>query len=542
MLVETNQLTQTVEVPVRILPKTLPAGTAIALDGSVPRDESIAGAPTDDAGFDPLLDLVAFSDANVDSLGDPGKGRMQARTAHLLRALQVAAGGNIILEHSFDTAGPTPLHAVGRALRLRHQTMPAGQLGAIAHRIGFTYVHNLGPDLALAVAAGERLAIVGAPGARIDAGLAFDLTIDPPPPSSGTVTWTIVTPGPARAHFVAHTGDAAPPPPVAIRRQVRLATETPGDLAVRVEYSLNGRTRSGTLALRIDAPTVPDGHAIDAAGNFDPDLAGIIGGLEAGFDAAYLVTHPAAPNVSFATPDSKRMQAATRDALDGLIALLVARGVGGDLKVVRAFVPGSSGVEGVGRQIVLDHSTLDKGVLAALAAHSFDYVSRGGGQVLGYVRPDNWLGLRLAPDAPFPPTLPLGDPVTLATNAGVPAGTYNWSMRKLGNGAGAFRTIMRPTAEFTPTQTGMAMLVLTYVAKDDTRAAPYSFEIRLQPEHDVPSTTIPKSQYDIIMNVLDAFHPIGVEVKTDNLRPHVREIQNDPQKAFPGYSFPNFRF
>ena len=47
---------------------------------------------------------------------------------------------------------------------------------------------------------------------------------------------------------------------------------------------------------------------------------------------------------------------------------------------------------------------------------------------------------------------------------------------------------------------------------------------------------------DIIMNVLDAFRPIGVEVRTDQIRKHVREIEQNPTKAFPAYSFPNFRF
>jgi hypothetical protein len=79
--------------------------------------------------------------------------------------------------------------------------------------------------------------------------------------------------------------------------------------------------------------------------------------------------------------------------------------------------------------------------------------------------------------------------------------------------------------------------------RDDLRAAPYTFEIRLKPALDVrPDIFIPKDQYDIIMNVLDAFHPIGVEVRTDHIRKHVGEIEQDPTKAFPAYSFPNFRF
>jgi hypothetical protein len=131
-----------------------------------------------------------------------------------------------------------------------------------------------------------------------------------------------------------------------------------------------------------------------------------------------------------------------------------------------------------------------------------------------------------------------------ATGDAIQFGTpiYNWSTRAVGAGAGSFDTLVRPTARFTPSKPGPLVLALTYVARDDLRAAPYTFEIRLKPALDVPGTFIPKNQYDIIMNVLDAFHPIGVEVRTDNIRKHVLEIEQDPAKAFPAYSFPNFRF
>ena len=103
--------------------------------------------------------------------------------------------------------------------------------------------------------------------------------------------------------------------------------------------------------------------------------------------------------------------------------------------------------------------------------------------------------------------------------------TYNWSSHAIGAGAGAFDTLVRPTAHFTPSAPGLLVLVLTYVQRDLTHAAPYTFEIRLKPALDVPATIIPKAQYDIIMNVLDAFRPIGVEVRTDQIRKHVREIE-----------------
>ena len=68
---------------------------------------------------------------------------------------------------------------------------------------------NLGPDIAVAVPAGERLAIRSAPAAlpRVTVGSEFDLTVDPRVPLGGTFAWTIVTPGPGDAHFIAHSAD-----------------------------------------------------------------------------------------------------------------------------------------------------------------------------------------------------------------------------------------------------------------------------------------------------------------------------------------------
>lgn len=699
VLIETNQPTQVAQSPVRIVPATLAVGAAIAVDGTTPQDETIAGTPADDPGFDPALDLITYTHAGVDSTSDPGGARMQAGTGLVLDALVArlaATPGTLVLEHSFDTAGPTPLHSVGRALRLRHQTMTAGVLAALAHRSGFAYVRNFGPDIAVAVPPGERLAVRSAPNAlqRADVGSQFDLTVDPSLPVGGTFSWTIVTPGPGFAHLIAHSADplllqtqttsaptaagnailnfAAVPAtirpgmaiadlttgsvipagttvvsttantvvmsssasgagvgnndsiqfrdrtPVVSRPRVRLVTDSPGDIAVRVEYGRSGRTRSGTLTLHIDPTTLGDGHALDTIGNLDPDPTPIIGIPDPGFDATYLLTHPAQPTIDFgADPNNSKMQVAARDALDALVALLVARATPGRLRVTQAFVPGGPGVESVGRRLILGHETLDPGVLGALASRFFDYVTRAGTSITAFVRSDTWiaigdaataapvpaeivlgvaLNLRVVPStlgtltttgptaaatatlqfAAVPGTILPGMPVAdLTTAAAIPTGTtvasttattvvmsqnatgagvatgdaiqfgssvYNWSTRAVGAGAGSFDTLVRPAARFTPSKTGPLVLALTHVARDDAHASPYTFEIRLKPTLDVPGTFIPKDQYDIIMNVLDAFHPIGVEVRTDHIRKHVREIDQDPTKAFPAYSFPNFRF
>lgn len=698
VLIETNELTQVAQLPVRVVPRALPAGTALALDGSAPQDETVAGTPADDPGFDPALDLITYTHAGVDSTSDPGGARMQAGAGFVLDALVARLAGTpgtLVLVHSFDIAGPSPLHSVGRALRLRHSTLGADALGALAHAAGFAYVSNLGLQIAAAVPPGERLAIRSAPAAaqRADVGSQFDLTIDPPAPAGSTIAWTIVTPGPAQAHFIAHSADppllqtlnangataagsatlqfAAVPAtilrgmaiadlsagsaipagtivvsttaatvvmsqnatgtgvgngdgiqfrdrtPLLSRARLRLVTDSSGDLAVRVEYGYGGRTRSGTLMLHVDPTTLADGHALDIIGNLDPDPASIVGTPDPGFDSTYLFTHPTLPSIDFgADPNNRRMQVVTRDALDALVALLATRATPGRLQVTQALVPAGAGVESVGRRVVLGHETLDPGVLGALASRFFDYVTRTGASVTAFVRSGTWIEIGdAATAAPLPAEIALGSalnlavvPATLGTlttsgptaavsatlsfaavpgtlqpgmavvdvtaptaiptgttvvsttattvvmsqnasGAGVGAGdtiqfgtpTYNWSTRAIGAGAGSFDTLVRATARFTPTKPGPVVLALTYVPRSGARAAPYTFEVRLKPALDVPTTNIPKAQYDIIMNVLDAFHPIGVEVRTDRLRKRVREIEQDPTKAFPAYSFPNFR-
>jgi hypothetical protein len=80
------------------------------------------------------------------------------------------------------------------------------------------------------------------------------------------------------------------------------------------------------------------------------------------------------------------------------------------------------------------------------------------------------------------------------------------------------------------------------------RVDPYTFAVRLRPADPSTAPTIPlqdvtisKEQYDLIMNVLNAFHPIGVEVSTRAIRERVVEVREGLLDAFPDYTYPNFR-
>src|SRR5262249_53865236 len=138
----------------------------------------------------------------------------------------------------------------------------------------------------------------------------------------------------------------------------------------------------------------------------------------------------------------------------------------------------------------------------------------------------------------IPVDLPVGSPISLrARFTTLPAaGIYNWSTAKVGGGAGSFDFVLRPAVTFTTKQTGVVALNVTYEESDPTKVAPYTFELRLKPALDLPGTIIPKTKYDLLMNILNYFHPIGVEVITQDIRAHVVEVRENLMNAFPGYT------
>jgi hypothetical protein len=68
---------------------------------------------------------------------------------------------------------------------------------------------------------------------------------------------------------------------------------------------------------------------------------------------------------------------------------------------------------------------------------------------------------------------------------------------------------------------------------------PYAMHVRLAPG--VPAgATITRDQYDLIMNVVHALHPLGVEVLTRAIRPAVVELAGT-SSLDPEYTYPKFR-
>ena len=114
-----------------------------------------------------------------------------------------------------------------------------------------------------------------------------------------------------------------------------------------------------------------------------------------------------------------------------------------------------------------------------------------------------------------------------------------WIARSLGAGSAAFGSASRPDSTLVAERAGPVLARVVHSLGDHT--PPYTFEVRLKPALEVPATVISKENYDLIMNVLNLLHPIGVEVRTRRIREHVVEVREGLLEAFPDYTYPNFR-
>lgn len=102
-------------------------------------------------------------------------------------------------------------------------------------------------------------------------------------------------------------------------------------------------------------------------------------------------------------------------------------------------------------------------------------------------------------------------------------------------------TVLRPQTTFTAQKAGRLAITAFHLGVDPEATFPFSFEVRLKPALEGAGTVIPKPEYDLLMNLLNYFHPLGTEVLTRRLREHVVEVKDNLLSAFPGYTYPDFR-
>lgn len=567
VLIENTKPAAIASAAVRIIPPKLVAGQSIAADGNMLAKEAhVSGLASDDSTFREML-MLHHDNANVTYGTDDDDHRMQTVTANaldkllrLLAAATPAIAGNLIINKSYDPTDPG-LHSVGRALRLGHATLALEQLAVFAHRANFDFVSNTGTEIYVSVAAGESLRIVIEPRAATElppdgsdafSGHVFDVHLAQSSlPVAGLFRWILVPWGSGRASLQPHPSDPATMrTPVENRPHVQVSADAPGELTLRVEYTLSRTTVTGTLDLNFTVAALTDNSSITAEGSTSDSETTAIGAPSGTLNPIYLIKSALAINFGV-DPNNKLMQIVVEPPLQRLVSLLAANAA--TLQLLKSFDPADTGFFKLGRAIRMTHPTFDIGSLGALAHQAgFDFVSRQGTQIYCSVGDGEKIQIAKATDlTPVNQELGLGVPVALQARFTTlpprpapptpPLDSYNWNTVSIGNGDGNFDFILRPTVQFTPTKTGLLELNLTYLEADPNSVNPYTFEIRLNNTLNVPATIIPKGQYDLLMNILNYFHPIGIEVVTLQVRQHVVEVRENLLNAFPGYTFPDFR-
>jgi hypothetical protein len=554
---------------VQVRPKALRPGECI--DGFGRRGVSeaeAAGTPSDEP-FDPAY-LFTYDRTTVDftlpTTGGPANPHaVQIGLVKRLDKLITLAGqgtgppGRLLIQAAFDPDAPN-LRSVGRAVLLGHSSVDPGGLAALAHQAGFDFVcyrTDLGAAAPVYAASAPRdqFAIDLAPKddgpTEVTVGTDVALSLQPVPPPDAFVRWLVVPGGPARA-------TVQPQGPVGSTQQTAiLHPVAPGQLVLKAEVTRGRHTVAVTHLLRIGVADL-GGHSIAADGTRDvpPSIVERQGTF---FHRAFLAQSND-PRADYGTqPNNHLMQPAVAELFTALLDELDRRSTGGRLSVTSAFTPADPPLDPTaaeGRQLMLRHSVLAPGALAAVAfAVGFDYATNVGPDAVVRQSPGQLVEVRgpagvditaelIVQEGDTLEVTATPDPATL--KAAQLSGPPNGADPRLIWAAGAFdvaqvslNSTTAPAVQMKGVTAGTAWVQASYLLGPGR--IPTTFQVRLRPELDTPGTVITKDQYDLIMNVLNTLHPAGVEVDTSAIRSHVIEIQGDLQQINPEFTFPKFR-
>ena len=527
---------------VRVVPAQLQGGESIDLAGRRGATEADLAPDGADPGFDPAF-LVQHTDPVLDygpavgsatatAAGDPhamqlGLSNDLDRFAATLGQLNPPPPGRLRVVSAY-TPGTGDAAAEGRSLTLRHSGITLARLGALAHASGFDLVTMLPRGAGVQVVTAPGRMVILSAAASVTVGGAVALSIQPPLPAAATATWDVITGGPGRADLSAAAGGT-----------VTLTGRQPGDVVVGVDVALGVHATTVTAPVTVQPVTVADGTSIAADGTLGApgDPAAVTGAPEAAIDVRYLVTS-SDPRASYASADSHLMQLGVASHLTALLDLTGATAAA-PLQVLSAFQAsaGSPDLASSGRTLTIQHPTLAAGDLAA-AAHvaGFGYAEVSGADVIVADADANLLAVA-APDQ-----VEEGASVTVTVSpdpATISATTrLAWSSGGLDGGQAGLTSTTAPSAQLVGIQAGLVWVQA--VQREAGAAGPYCVQVRLRPELAAASATISREQYDLIMNALNALHPLGVEVLTRDVRAAVVELAGVAELD-PSYTYPRFR-
>jgi hypothetical protein len=523
---------------VRVVPSALAPGTSIDATGrrDVPPEPEFYGA-ADDTGIDPAL-LLRHDAADVDygpaASGDPHL--MQPPLARMLDRLRTLAAahtpGRLRVTDGW-TPGAPDARAAGRGLIVRHSTITAPALAALAHRAGFALVRNLpaGAGVYASCAPGTPVVLVRspatAPGAEItvDAGATITLAASPTPPVAADLRWGVAAgAGAGRIRLRPATGG-----------QATVDGLTPGVTVVTLDVLHGVFSATASAVVRVLPATLAAGGSIAADGTLGAPRE-VAGEPAERFDPALLTTF-AHPRVTLAAPDAGRIQPAVAERLTALVT-----GLPGTLTLTSGFVAAPAGgpptLAAQGRALTMRHATVAAGRLAALAhAAGFSWVGVAGADVTVLHQAGDPIAVR------GPALVEEGDTITVqvvpAPGAVSATTRLQWSTGALAPTAGLVEMAgtAQPSLDLTGRRAGRVWVQATL--REAGATGPYAMRVRLRGA--VPAgATITRDQYDLIMNVVHALHPLGVEVLTREIRPAVVELAGQPNLD-PEYTYPKFR-
>ncbi|MFD4507784.1 LamG-like jellyroll fold domain-containing protein [Streptomyces sp. NPDC058457] len=517
-----------------------------------------------------------------------------------LAGAETVPPGRLLVDAGYDP-GADDLRATGRAVLLGHSSVAPGRLAALAHRAGFDYVGyrtadgagkvyaaaaledyfridltpadpdptvtaqadpdptvtaqaDVGPNVtARTVTAPADLTPAAPDPADLIPGIPVTLSLRPAPPADAFLRWLVVPGGAGRGTLTPESG------PGSRHRTASLLPTAPGQLIVKADVT-RGRHAvpvSATHALRVGLPGLDDGATVTADGTPGLPASGV-DRPGTYFDAAFLVFHDD-PRVDYGGHDAHLMQPAVAELLDALLAELARRSVTGRLAVPAGYAATSDPPDLAvkeGRRLVLRHGSLDAGALAKVAfAVGFAHLTRHGDDLEVRQTPGQLVEVRGPAGVDGGAVIELDEGTTMDLTATPTAETLaaagltgqvpdegprlSWASGTYDTAAITVGSSTRQTVTLRADAAGMAWVQASYLI--GAEPVPYTFQVRLRPELDTPATVITKDQHDLIMNVLNVLHPVGVEVNTAAVRAHVIEVQGDLAQANPDYTYPKFR-
>ena len=274
---------------------------------------------------------------------------------------------------------------------------------------------------------------------------------------------------------------------------------------------------------------------IGGQGQFMATESAAAGPPDAGFTTAMLQPYTAA-GVTFATGVSNQVQATLAAALTALTAALAANAAAGNVQIVAGFNPSGSDLTKVGRAVLMRHPALSADRLAGYALQAgFAFVHHRTDTPSGPAVYAAAYAAGAAPLSVFSDDDVMLDAVTeLDLRPVLPiAGSLDWCVVPCCGAAATLTTALPDPAtaanyapKFLRGQSGGTITIDASFSLNDA-ADPYQC-ILLPNASNGSEPRLTKDQYDDLLNFLDAYHPVGVEVVSRGIRRFVHGFRRPP--------------